>query len=171
MWEMCWILILCSSLCVRTGLKHIPGGVEGCCLKLTRNQPAQTPCSSRWPSAFLALTGTPWDKDVHCHGDHIQENAGKEGHRRCNTQKYRFGPGERLFSTCASFFFFLYVYIALTPLVKEIVACHSVFCSCFMTPHYSCFFNFNLSLNLNFGFPWVKFVGNSIRVALLNVRK
>ena len=33
--EMCWILILCSSLCVRSGLgqgvKHIPEGVEGRC--------------------------------------------------------------------------------------------------------------------------------------------
>ncbi len=68
-----------------------------------------TPCPSRWPPAFLALTGTTWDKDVCCHGDHIQENTGKEGCRRCNIQKYRFGPGERLFSTCVSTFFCLCV--------------------------------------------------------------
>lgn len=57
------------------------------------------PRSSRWPSASLALTGTPWYKDVHWHGDHIQEKAGKEGRRGCNIQNYRFGPGERLFSS------------------------------------------------------------------------
>lgn len=63
-----------------------------------------TPCPSRWPPAFLALTGTTWDKDVCCHGNHLQENTGKEGCRRCNIQKYRFGPGERLFSICISIF-------------------------------------------------------------------
>lgn len=64
-----------------------------------------TPCPWRWPPAFLALTGTAWDKDVCCHGDHIQENTGKEGSRRCNIQKYKFWPGERLFSTCVRYFF------------------------------------------------------------------
>lgn len=44
--EMYWILIPCSSLCVRSGLgrgvKHIPEGIEGFCRKLMRNQPAHT---------------------------------------------------------------------------------------------------------------------------------
>lgn len=104
MWEMCWILILCSSSCVLTGLKHILGGIEGCRLKIIQEADPLTPCSSRWLPAFLALTGTSWDQDVHCHGDHIQENTGKEGRRRCNSQKYRFGPGEMLFSSSARCF-------------------------------------------------------------------
>lgn len=150
-----------------------------------------TPCMSRWPSAFLALTGTPWDKDVHCHGDHIQENAGKEGRRRCNIKKYRFGPGERLyllfflhfFFYCLVCVFFLMFTCSLnctcqggtrqgSAVNQGIVACHYVFHSCFMALHYiSLFFQLNPSLNLTFSFPLLKFVGNFICAALLNARR
>ena len=64
-----------------------------------------TPSPSRWLPSFLPLTGMTWDKDVRCHGDHLQENTGKEGCRRCNIQKDRFGLGEVIFCLYKKFFF------------------------------------------------------------------
>lgn len=109
--EMYWILILALIfVCVcllRIGPRsevHSWTSLRGWLVLSLGETGPLAPCPSRWPPASLALTGTLWDKDVRCHGDHIQENTGKEGRRRCNIQKYRFGPGEKLFLTCVSIF-------------------------------------------------------------------